>query len=65
MNPDQTALWSSLICVHIVCNIGYQSITAGNRADKVVTVGKMVKKKILILCLLIIRIFTDCIVFMS
>ena len=32
MNPDQTAPWSSLIWVHIVCNIGYQSTYADERA---------------------------------
>ena len=33
MNPDQTAQGSSLILVHIVCNIGYGSTLAGERAD--------------------------------
>ena len=28
MNPDQTAPKSSLIWVHIVCNIGFQSVLA-------------------------------------
>ena len=34
MNPDQTApLGSSLIWVHIVCNIGYHSLQADERVD--------------------------------
>ena len=27
INPDKTAPWSSLIRVHIFCNIGYQSVS--------------------------------------
>ena len=33
MNPDQTARGSSLILIHIVCNIGYSSTLADERAD--------------------------------
>ena len=33
MNPDQTAQGSSLILIHIVCNIGYRSTLADERAD--------------------------------
>ena len=33
MNADQGALLSSLIWVHIVCNIGYLSILADRGAD--------------------------------
>ena len=33
MNPDQTVLWSSLIWVHIVNNMGNQGISAEDIAD--------------------------------
>ena len=33
MNPDQTASKSSLIRVHIVCNISYQSKSEDKQAD--------------------------------
>ena len=33
MKADQSAQESSLIWVHIVCNIGYLSILAGEKSD--------------------------------
>ena len=48
MNPNQTALKSSLIRVHIMCNIGYQSTLAAEKCPELQGKVKHIFKQILV-----------------